>query len=172
MIGQEMNTGTLIAQDGILVLFAEVSYEKQIMHKKHLAQVKFLPPSKNMQESTQTTEKEFIKACQDLQWTHDPKTPHRSETTGIAGRSAFRVRESTATAMVESDRPEEWWDCEMECYLRGRTCTTTWPTTKKRLGVTFVGRLMSFGVLVRFGKKMSPGIFMDCCLTCVARMVR
>ena len=45
MIGQEMNTGTLIAQDGILVLFAEVSYEKQIMHKKHLAQVKFLPPS-------------------------------------------------------------------------------------------------------------------------------
>ena len=31
---------------------------------------------------------------------------------------------------------------------------------------------MSFGVLVRFGKKMSPGIFMDCCLTCVARMVR
>ena len=54
-----------------------------------------------MQESTQTTEKEFIKACQDLQWTHDPKTPHRSETTGIAGRSAFRVRESTGGTAME-----------------------------------------------------------------------
>ena len=42
-------------------------------------------------------------------------TPRRSETNGIAARGVRRVKEGTATAMVQSAPPDQWWDGAMEC---------------------------------------------------------
>ena len=63
---------------------------------------------------------EFIKACQDRKWSQDTNTPHRSGTNRIAERAVRRARAGTATATVQSGRPDEWWDCATECccYLR------------------------------------------------------
>ena len=46
--------------------------------------------------------KAFTKACYELQWTYDKNTL------------------GTATTMVQSGLPDEWWDCAIEgyCYLR------------------------------------------------------
>ena len=61
--------------------------------------------------------KELVKACQDLQqWANDTNTPHRSETNGIPERAVRRVKEGTATAMIQSGLPDAKWDCAMECF--------------------------------------------------------
>ena len=59
---------------------------------------------------------EFIKACQELQWTHDMVTPRRLETIGIAEKVFRRVKERTATAMAQCGLPEEWWHNAAERY--------------------------------------------------------
>ena len=66
------------------------------------------------------TSSEFTKPCDDLVWNHDKSTPRRSETTGIAGRAARRVKEGTSTLLVQSGFDEQWWEEAMEwsCYVR------------------------------------------------------
>ena len=59
--------------------------------------------------------REFIEACQDLQWTHDANTAHRSETSWIAERGVRLVKEGTWMGMIHSGFPDEWWGCAMEC---------------------------------------------------------
>ena len=56
------------------------------------------------------TSKEFIQACQDLQWTHDANTPKRSETNEMAERAVQQAKEGTATAMVQSGLPDQRLD--------------------------------------------------------------
>ena len=53
--------------------------------------------------------KEIVKACQDLKWTHDASTLHRSETIGIAERAVRRVKEGTAIVMVHSGVLDHCW---------------------------------------------------------------
>ena len=67
----------------------------------------FLPPFQKPGSIFTDNSKEFTKACQDMQGTHDMNTHHRSETDGIAKRA---VTEGTATAQ----------ECVMQryCYLR------------------------------------------------------
>ena len=65
---------------------------------------------------------------------HGLSTPHRSETKGVAERAVHRVKEGTAIARVQSELPEEWWDCAMECCC----------SFKKRYGQTFDGQSHSF----------------------------
>ena len=50
---------------------------------------------------------EFIKACTELNWTHDTNTPHRSDTGVVIERAVRRVKEGMATTMVHSGLPEE-----------------------------------------------------------------
>ena len=64
-----------------------------------------MPPLPRLGRDYADKSKEFIKACQDLQWTYDTKTLHRSDTNGIAERAVRRVKEVTATAMVQSGPP-------------------------------------------------------------------
>ena len=37
-------------------------------------------------------------------------------TNGIAERAVRRVKEGTATAIVQSGLRDDWWDCAMECF--------------------------------------------------------
>ena len=41
--------------------------------------------------------KEFVKACQELQWNHDTSTLHRSETNGVAERARAESYRKLAT---------------------------------------------------------------------------
>ena len=77
--------------------------------------------------------KEFIKACQGLQWTHDTNTLHRSATNGIAEREVRRVEEGTATAMVQSGQVEQWCDCARNFIATCESCTTRWPMARQRM---------------------------------------
>ena len=63
-------------------------------------------------------------------------TAPRSETNGIAGRAARRIKEGTSTVLLHSSLDEKWWVDSMECYchLRNvqdlrtspRTCNSFW----------------------------------------------
>ena len=96
--------------------------------------------------------REFITVCQDLYWTHDTNSLHRSESNGITGRAVPRVKEGTAR--FQSGLPDQWWDCAMECCCHfpnvhdkmadGKTASET------TLGVTSDGPLIPFGVKVRY----------------------
>ena len=46
---------------------------------------------KHLGETTQSFQRDYIKACQELQWAHGPNTPHPSENDGIAERAVRRV---------------------------------------------------------------------------------
>ena len=80
----------------------------------------FMPPSKKSGRKKRVyflerdNSNEFIKVSQDLHWTHD--TPHLSERNGIADRAVRRIKEGTASAVVQKwALPDGWWDCAMEC---------------------------------------------------------
>ena len=60
--------------------------------------------------------REFMKACEELNWNHERSTPQRSETHGIAERAVRRVKAGTSPVQVQSGRQESWWAEAMECY--------------------------------------------------------
>ena len=77
---------------------------------------RFLPAFQKPGRVHADISREFIKACQDLQWTHVKNTPHRSDTNKITEGAVPRVKEGTPSARVPSGLLEEWWGCAMECY--------------------------------------------------------
>ena len=115
---------------------------------------RFLPSFQKHARVYTDNSKEFIKACQDLQWTHLRNTPHRSETNKITERAVPRVKEGTPTARVQSALPEVWWDRAMECLsyvwnehdkmADGKTASD------KICGVTFDRPLIPFGGKVSY----------------------
>ena len=75
--------------------------------------------------------KEFIKAFEDLGFSHDTSTPHRPETNGIAERAVRRVKEGTSCALSQSGFHDDWWVLAMECYCFYATLWTFWlPITR------------------------------------------
>ena len=58
---------------------------------------------------------EFGKSCEDLSWNHRTSKLHRSETNGIAERSARRVKEGTSAVLLQSRLDERWWVGSMDC---------------------------------------------------------
>ena len=50
---------------------------------------------------------EFIKACQDLQWTHDQSTPYRLEANGTPERVDQRVKEEQRQRRFKVVRPND-----------------------------------------------------------------
>ena len=51
------------------------------------------------------------------------RSPHRSETNGIAGRAVRRVKEGTSAVLLQSGLNESWWADSMECYTYLRNVT-------------------------------------------------
>ena len=77
-----------------------------------------------------------------------------TETNGVAERAVRRVKEGTATALVQGGPPEEWWDCPMECYCYLRNVHDKIADGKtafeKRYGQQFDGPSILFGTLVEY----------------------
>ena len=78
---------------------------------------------------------DFTRAGQDLKWTRDTRTPHRSETNGMAERAVQRVRERTATGMVLSGLP-----CDGTLLLLAERERPKWPMARQH-----ARRLIPFG---------------------------
>ena len=67
---------------------------------------RFLPPSQKLEIIDTDNSTEFIKACQYVQWNHDTRNLHRSETSEVAERAVRRVTERATIALVQSGLPE------------------------------------------------------------------
>ena len=106
------------------------------------------------------------------------RTPHRSETNGIAERAVRRVKEGTSAVLLQSGLNGSWWADSVECfsYLRNVTDLLSDGKTpyERRFGQPFRGPIIPFGSLVeyhpttakdqsrihQFGKKVLPGLFL------------
>ena len=69
--------------------------------------------------------RDFLRACQDLQWTNDTNTLRRSETNSIAEGAAGRDIEGTATTVFRSGPSALLRGCAMEC------CSYLWKVHDK-----------------------------------------
>ena len=104
----------------LVVLVTELSYKKQRCTRNNTVLKEILASSSEARHDVHRHSQLFIKACPDPQWMLDKNTPHRSENKGIAERSFRRVKDGTATAMVQHGLPDSWWDCAMECHCHLR----------------------------------------------------
>ena len=101
--------------------------------------------------------KEIKKACDDLGYTHDTSTPHRSETNGVAERAVRRVKEGTACVLTQSGFTEHWWSLAMQafCFMRNVVDKLDNGQTAyfNRFGVDYGGPAIPFGALVEYFPK-------------------
>ncbi len=122
--------------------------------------------------------KEFIKAFEDLGFSHDTSTPHRPETNGIAERAVRRVKEGTSCALSQSGFHDDWWVLAMECYCFLRNIVdisvTNHTAYHNRFGADFRGPTIPFGAEIEYqpntqkdkarlhqmSQKTLPGLFM------------
>ena len=58
---------------------------------------RFLPQESNPGAIYTDSSVEFTKECEGLSWNHEKSEPHRSDTNGIAQRTARRIKEGTST---------------------------------------------------------------------------
>ena len=139
---------------------------------------KFLEPDRKPKVIYTDDSMEFGKACEDLSRNHCTSTPHRSETSGIAGRAVRRVKEGTSAVLLQSGLDENWWADSMEFYTYLRNVQDLVSDGKtpyeRRFGQPFKGPIIPFGSLVedypisskdqsrihQFGKKVLPGLFL------------
>ena len=122
--------------------------------------------------------KEFLKALDELEFSHDTSTPYRPQTNGVAERAVRRVKEGTACALAQSGWSDVWWAEAMSCYcfLRNVVDLQKAGTTayKARFNIEFPGPILPFGAEIQYkpirdkdidrlhklGEKVRPGIFM------------
>ena len=76
---------------------------------------RFMPPSVTLERNYTDHALEFMKVCDEIMWTYDTSTPHRSETTGFAERAVRRVKDGTAATLVQCGFCDGWWSDAMEC---------------------------------------------------------
>ena len=64
--------------------------------------------------------KELKKALEELCFSHDTCTPYTRATNGTAERAVRRVKEGTASLLVQSGLSDRWWHKAMLafCFLR------------------------------------------------------
>ena len=77
---------------------------------------KFPTPRINPGSIKTDSSMEFIRACKELNWSHERSAPRRTGTNEIAERALRRVKEGTSPVLVQSGRQESWWAEAMECY--------------------------------------------------------
>ena len=77
---------------------------------------RFLGPQQKAEYIYTDGSREFEKALNELQVIHDTSTPHRPQTNGVAERAVRRVKEGTATVLLQSGWDEVFWAQAMVCY--------------------------------------------------------
>ena len=126
----------------------------------------------------------FGEACEDLQWIHCGSTPHRPETSGIAGRAVWRVKEGTSFVSLQSGLDERRWaeSVGCSCYLRNVQDLLSDVKTphEPRFEEPSSGSIIPFGAIVKdhpisskdqarlhqFGKKTPVKHLHRLCSTC------
>ena len=97
----------------------------------HICRGSRLHPRRPGTVYTDTSEESF-KECQDVQWPHDTRTAHRSETNDFAERFVRLAKEGTATAIVKV-----FFCCGgtalWNIIATDGTCTTKWSTARQLL---------------------------------------
>ena len=89
--------------------------------KKSLQQ--FTPSSDRPGRLDTDTSQEFTRACEDCSWDHhDTALPYRSATNRTAEGACRRVKEGTASVLMQSGLSDGWWvgAVKCDCYLRDR----------------------------------------------------
>ena len=89
--------------------------------KKSLQQ--FTPSSDRPGRFDTDTSQEFTRVCEDFSWNHhDTALPYRSVTNRTAERACRRVKEGTASVLMQSGLSDGWWvgAVKCDCYLRDR----------------------------------------------------
>ena len=117
----------------------------------------FFEPGQKPLHTYSDNSKEIKLACDQLGYSHDTSTPHRSETNGIAERAVRRVKEGTAAVLTQSGFTEHWWNFAMNafCFMRcivdklddGQTAYY------RRYGKDYDGPTVPFGALVEYTPK-------------------
>ena len=123
-------------------------------HETERSLSKFLEPLHRQKVVFSDNSMEFGKACEDLSWNHRTSTPHRSETNGIAGRAARRVKEGTSAVSLQSGLDERCWSDSIECYCYLRNVQDLLTDGKtpyeRRFGEPFKGSKVPFGELIEY----------------------
>ena len=78
---------------------------------------RFLPQESNPGATYADGSVEFTEECEALSWNHEKSEPHRSDTNGIAQRTARRIKEGTSTVFSPIKMDEQRWGEVMECYF-------------------------------------------------------
>ena len=138
---------------------------------------KFLGPQTKAKHAYTDGSKEFEKALDEYEISHDTSTPHRPQTNGVAERAVRRVKEGTSCALTQSGWNEEWWAEAMACYCFLRNVHDIQSEGKTpfslRFGEDFTGPIIPFGAEVtykpitdkdkerlhKYGRKELNGIF-------------
>ena len=120
---------------------------------------------------------EIASACHRMQVMHNTAQPFRPETNGIAEQAVRRIKEGTASLLVQSGLNHKWWPMAMRCFCAFMNAIDeTWTGHSayyNRFGQDAGLPLIPFGCSVdympseklvveklpKFGNKTLPGIF-------------
>ena len=117
---------------------------------------KFLGPQQKAKHVYTDGSKEFEKALDDLEISHDTSTPHRPQTNGVAERAVRRVKEGTSCALIQSGWNDDSgaWAESMPCYCFLRNVVDVLANNKTayhtRFGEAFRGPIIPFGAEVTY----------------------
>ena len=102
---------------------------------------------------------ELNSALEMLGWPHDPSTPYKPQTNGIAERAVRRVKEGTSCMLLQSGFCEFWWPNAMQLYCLYRCVLDVLiggeTAYMKRYGVEFTGPIIPMGARVMY-KPLDP----------------
>ena len=99
---------------------------------------------------------EFSDACEEVNWNHKRSTPRRSRTNGMAEGAVRRVKEGTASVLVQLGHSEGW------CYSSLQTVQDLLTDGQDTLGTSV--QIHTQGRMHQFVSKVLPGILISCAL--------
>ena len=124
----------VIVQDGYSHLLQSNPTKSTTAQETASCSRRLLPPFQKPARVSTDNSKEFIKACQDLQWTHDTNATYRWEANGILEEpSVRRVKKGTATAMVQEAFPMNGGTLRWNVIATCATCMTRWPMARQSM---------------------------------------
>ena len=98
---------------------------------------------------------EYKTSLKGLHWIVETCTPHRRQTNAIAERAVRRVREGTASALLQSGMDPIWWPEASQCYcflrvIRDQLHPDNKTAYERRWGKKFSGPFVPCGASVSF----------------------
>jgi hypothetical protein len=163
-------------QDGATAWLQGYPAESKDSEKTEEAFRRFLGPNVKAKYVYTDNASEFEKSLKKMGILHDPSSPYRSETNGVAERAVRKIKEGTGCTRIQAGLSVKWWGLAMKCFCFLRNIVdalqdgkTPW---ERRFGAPFDGPIWPCGAYVKykpysptdkarleFGDKLLPGIF-------------